>query len=352
MKHRWWILLVALLLCASTLKAEVRVLSVCVADYPERSGWNHLGAANDSKSINSLFPNVVSLRDSKATYKAFASELKKLSLSASEGDTVIIHFSGHGQQILTPASSSEADRVDEAMVPFDAAKRKTAIYHGQNHFTDDSFGEYVGAIREKVGPTGLVIAVIDACHSGSMDKDAGGRPAADHSGDVYRGTDEILGAESLPQDSITALRNFYFANDCTAVTASELMADAIFIGACETHQRNYEIKRDGESYGSLTYYFCRAYKEKGLSDINDFLITLHSEMSEDNTLKFHGQHPSIRTSFAWESPAPEKFIPQDQTVNSPQATNNLGIWLAAGLSAFVAALLSIIIIKLWKKRTK
>lgn len=334
----------AAIACTFSLQSKVRVLSVCVGEYPHDSGWNRLGAANDSESIVSLFPQTLILNDSKATYQAFISELGNLSECSAVGDTVIIHFSGHGQQILTSKSSSEADHVDEAMVPYDAAKRATPSYHGQNHLTDDSFGSYVSAIRKKIGPKGLVIAVIDACHSNSMDKDA------DTSGDIYRGTDEIFGAESLSQDSISSLRDYYFANDHTPVAKSELLADVIFIGACETHQRNYEIKRNGVQHGSLTYYFCKAYDEKSFSDIDGFLSTLYAEMTNDNTMQFHGQCPSIRTSFGWKSPESEKYVPQDNPTASSVSTDKSWIWIASALGAFIAALVSAFLIRLWKRK--
>lgn len=341
MKYHRLILFIALLIFSLSLWSKVRVLSICIGSYPENSGWNKLSSINDNRSIRFIYPEAISILDANATYEAVTSELSMLSKNVSFGDTVIVHFSGHGQQILTSASASEADQVDEAIVLYDAPKHKSKSYNGEKHLTDDLFGSYISSIRQKIGPTGLVIAVIDACHSNSMDKDA------DRLTDTYRGTDEIFGTEALSPDSIEALRDRYFADDKTSVVSSEQMAASVFIGACETHQRNYEIKIDGEGHGSLTYYFCQAVKEKGLSDINQFLSTLYTEMTNDNTMKFRGQQPNIRTSFDWVAPEQAKYIPQTTMEIPVEQSCNWKLWIEGGIYAIV---ILFIVLVLWKKK--
>lgn len=46
----------------------------------------------------------------------------------------------------------------------------------------------------KTGENGFIIAIIDACHSDSMDKDAD-----DSNPSTYRGTDEIFGSHERPR---------------------------------------------------------------------------------------------------------------------------------------------------------
>lgn len=311
MRLRWFLLVFSVFICLC-LSAKVRTLSICIGGYPSESGWNSLAADNDARLIRQLFNEATVVTNENATYNQILSELDTLNRNANRGDTIIIHFSGHGQQILGGASSKETDLVNEALVPYDAAKRKSASYSGQSHITDDLFGEYISGIRKSVGPNGLVIAVIDACHSNSMDKDAG------DSEDVYRGTDEIFGAEALSPDSIAKLRDSYNSPDETSVLMSPELSDAIFISACDTHKRNYEIKVDDTSYGSLTYYFCKAFEAKGVSDLNEFLSYLYDEMSTDKTMKFHGQTPVIRNTIGWEAPKTKLFEPTD-----PQPINDI-----------------------------
>lgn len=299
--------------------ANVRVLSICISEYPESSGWNKINAHNDVELIKSLFPNAVFLENSAASHSEIVRQLKELTKNVGIGDTVIIHFSGHGQQILTQYSAEEADGVDEAIVPYDAGKRKTPSYQGQNHLTDDAFGNIVDRLRKSVGSNGLIIAVIDACHSDSMDKDAG------DSKEMYRGTDEIFGADNMSDEEIASLREVYHKQDMTPLTVSTEMGNVIYLSACRSDQRNYEIYADGKCYGSLTYYFCKSYKNTGLSDLPTFLSALYSGMNNDKTLKFHGQRPAIRNTIGWAAPAKVPIVIKVPQGNTESTEGNFSI---------------------------
>lgn len=335
-----FILLSMMCLCVS---AKVQTLSICIGDYPTESGWNSLGANNDAHLIKDIFPDVKMVANGNATHDRILSELSQLKRDVNRGDTVIVHFSGHGQQILSETSTEEADMVDEALVPYDATKRKTAIYNGQSHITDDVFGEYITGIRAAAGLDGLVIAVIDACHSDSMDKDA------ESSDDVYRGTDEIFGAETISPDSIANLRELYNAPDESSVFASPELSDVVFISACGTHQRNYEIKVGDTQYGSLTYYFCKAYEAKGISNLSDFLCELYDKMSSDKTMKFHGQTPVIRNTVGWETSQPSIYEPSDPPLKVVNGESHKSYWWCCFLGAFIVIALIFVICR---KKTK
>lgn len=335
-----------IILCSITCvysHANVRALSIGVSEYPETSGWNQLNAHNDVELMCGIFPNAILLENASATRAGIEAQLKALASNAAKGDTVIIHFSGHGQQIITTNSKDEADRVDEAIVPFDAAKRKAGGYTGQNHLTDDVFGKAIDNIRRAVGPDGLVIAMIDACHSDSMDKDA------DQSGDIYRGTDEIFGSESMSDTEISNLREAYHNQEETTLAKSSDMSDVIYLSACRSDQRNYEVVVGDKGYGSLTYYFCKAYRNKGIFDLPAFLTALYDGMKGDNTLQFHGQLPSIRNTVGWVAPTPFISItPESPTVlgESDESYNQTVIW------GIIAVAFTVIFIALWITRKK
>lgn len=327
--------------------ANVRVLSIGISDYPETSGWNKLNAHNDVELMRSIFPNAVFLENASATRAEIEKQITVLARHAAKGDTVIIHFSGHGQQIVTTNSKDEIDGVDEAIVPFDAAKRKTGLYHGQNHLTDDAFGKAVDNIRKTIGPSGIVIAIIDACHSDSMDKDA------DQSRYIYRGTNEIFGSESMSDTEISNLRETYHNQEETSLAKSSDMSDVIYISACRSDQRNYEVIVNDKGYGSLTYYFCEEYKDMGISDLSAFLSAIYSGMENNDTLNFHGQVPSIRNTIGWEAPAKVDII-----VDNPFRVGSKGPGDGAGQSnqtvfwIIIAAGFIIIFIALWIMRKK
>lgn len=335
-------LLICLYFCVCS-HANVRVLSVGISEYPETSGWKQLNAHNDVELMCGIFPDAILLENASATRAGIEAQLKALASNAAKGDTVIIHFSGHGQQIITTNSKDEADAVDEAIVPFDAAKRKAGGYTGQNHLTDDEFGIAIDGIRRAVGADGLVIVMIDACHSDSMDKDA------DQSGDIYRGTDEIFGSESMSDAEISNLKEAYHNQEDTSLAKSSDMSDVIYLSACRSDQRNYEVVVGDKGYGSLTYYFCKAYTNKGIFDLPTFLTALYDGMKGDNTLQFHGQLPSIRNTIGWIAPAqvfPTPPVPPTEPGEIDESYNQTVIW------GIIAVAFTVIFIALWITRKK
>lgn len=341
-------ILISILLCLFSCvcgHAKVKVLSIGVSDYPETSGWSKLNAHNDVELMRSIFPGTILLENVSATRSEIQAQLKAFAINAAKGDTVIIHFSGHGQQIITKNSTDEIDGVDEAIVPFDAVKRKTNSYNGQNHLTDDAFGKAIDNIRESVGPSGLVIAVIDACHSDSMDKDA------NQSGEIFRGTDEIFGSETMSDTEISNIRNAYHNQEKTSLAETSDMSDVIYLSACRSDQRNYEVVIDDNGYGSLTYYFCEEYKNKGISDVPTFLSAIYHGMENNPTLKFHGQVPSIRNTIGWEAPL-RVVTPLPKPLNKADDSDRLSHQIV--ISSIIVACLIIIFIALWitRKRKK
>ncbi len=142
--------------------ATKRALIIGIADYPINSGWIPLSSGNDIILLKKTFAdigNIHSVINNQATKRGIVKNLNTLIEETQAGDTILIHFSGHGQQMLT-SDSSEEDRLDEAFIPYDALKTKTHVYTGQNHLTDNELSTYVNEIRKKAGVNGMVIVSI------------------------------------------------------------------------------------------------------------------------------------------------------------------------------------------------
>ena len=174
----------------------------------------------------------------------------------------------------------------------------------------------------------------------------------DNHKEIYRGTDEIFGAEKMSEEKISSLRDSYHNQDDTSLKASTDMSNVVYLSACRSDKRNYEVVVDDKGYGSLTYYFCEEYKNKGISDLSVFLSAIYYGMENNQTLKFHGQVPSIRNTIGWEAPSKIITLPPDPPIG---AGGNIGdssyqtiIW------CIVAAVVIIIFIALWitRKRKK
>lgn len=324
--------------------SKIKLLTITVADYAPESGWTHINADNDKEIILRQFQtsaSITALSEGEATYSNILKHLSKLENNVSQGDTVVVHFSGHGQQIVALNDSDEPDGLDEALVPYDAAKNKSATYDGRHHLRDNEFGSHLDQLRHAVGPQGFVIAIIDACHSDSMNRDA---ERSDD--DIVRGTYEIFG---LTDDEFATFRSRYRNQETTPLAESPDASPIVIVSACRSDQMNYEIKVEGKGYGSLTYYFTEAVVTIGLHNTKEFLDHLYNSMSADKTLKAHGQLPQIRNTIGWNAPS-KVIAPPTATPNGPDETdgpsNQTVIWV------IIAAASIVIFIALWITRKK
>lgn len=129
-------------------KAE---LSGCVGDV---YGWKSL--LEDCCGFNS--EDITILIDTDAAFtrptgKNIKEELKRLVTESQDGDTLFLHFSGHGVQVPDDDPDEEADGMDEALCPCDF-----------NLIIDDDMREII----EPLNPGCKFIFVSDCCHSGGM----------------------------------------------------------------------------------------------------------------------------------------------------------------------------------------
>lgn len=325
------------LLLAVPLTAKNKALLIGVSDYPEGSGWCKLNAHNDVTLLReALSPgwDVTVLEDKNATHKGIVNALKKVTRTIAVGDTVLVHFSGHGQQMLPIEEDPlhDPDMLDEAIIPFDAKKSWTPDYTGQNHIRDNEFGALIDGIRNKAGTDGLVVVVLDACHSDSMQRN----PDEDvDTTMVFRGTSDIFGKEITDEAIIKR-----FNRDTSKI---EINKDAavVYLSACQANSRNAEIvTKDGVGYGSLSYAVAGALMDGGVRDITAFLDRVIVSM--DSLVPY--QQPGIRASFEYHRPPVSK---EDiLVVNSGEdASGEKAKWMF-----IIAIAVSILITLVWRMK--
>ena len=274
--------------------ASKKAILIGVSNYPDGSGWCKLSSNNDVRLIKDILSpewNLVVLEDENATYMAIKETLIHVADISSPGDTVYIHFSGHGQQMLpiTNNPSNEADLLDEALVPYDAQLKWSPEYNGQNHLRDDEFGKLIDKIRDRLGKNGLVIVVLDACHSDSMQK---GYSGEDDTSQIYRGTSDIFG------ENVTEAHLKKRYNRDTSIIPINNNSNVIYISACQAHSKNAEITNGGIGYGSLSYAVSVAIKGGEIEDVSLFLDRV--VLSMDTLVPY--QIPAIRASFNYNMP--------------------------------------------------
>ncbi len=227
-------------LCIQSLSATTRrALVIGIGDYPKESGWEKINGDKDIPLVEEMLTingfkkaDILELKNEQATYSAICKALSDLASVSDEGDMVYIHFSGHGQQI-TDISGDEKDGLDEAWIPYDAYQKfQKGKYEGEHHLLDDQLNTYLHNIREKVGETGKIIVIADACHSGEASREMEMKNDVKY---VVRGTSDIF---VIPQE--------YLAKKSQKVLYP---INWTFISACKPYQCNYEYNENG----SLTY---------------------------------------------------------------------------------------------------
>lgn len=253
-----------------------RALLVGISHYPKASGWENIHATNDCELIKNILTengydnnNIAILIDKNATKRNIIAQLNTLYQESSSGDYVYIQFSGHGQQMMDD-NGDEDDGLDEAMIPYDAEfwyiKGK---YEGENHLRDDEIGKWLRRLRSKVGERGNVTFLLDACHSGTGNRD--------NEGDYIRGTGYVFAPDNyIP----VAGRNQH--STLTLRKEKGLSPVAVF-SACLPDEINYEYynKKDAGYYGLLTFAFGQVFRDKNHSRTEEqFYHSLVTKMQQ------------------------------------------------------------------------
>lgn len=288
------LLVLALLLCVLPAAGQRnRALVVAIGDYPAGSGWARIHAANDiglvvpmlrSKSFSEK--NITLLQNEQATKAAVTGALLRLAEISESGDYLYIHFSCHGQQ-MADDNGDEPDGLDEALIPYDARRRYArGVYEGENHLRDDEFGELLAALRRKVGEEGNVIAVLDACHSGTADRDNDAQT-------YVRGTSYVFAPPGFVPARQTGDRVVY------DIRSEKGMAPLTVIAACQPDQLNYEYRspEDGRYYGSLTHALHSLMREhSGTIPLPELFSELKKRMAQQQPKRYRIHDPLIETS--------------------------------------------------------
>ncbi|NDV66940.1 caspase family protein [Bacteroides sp. 224] len=273
-----------------------RALFVAVGEYPEGSGWAEIHAANDRELIVPFLQknkftsqNIQLLLNEKATKANIVAAFNKLRIQSSPGDYIYIHFSCHGQQ-MADDNGDEADGLDEALIPYNAQRRyNKGVYEGQNHLRDDELETLLNAIRSKIGVSGSMVVVLDACHSGT-----GTREGDDE--EFIRGTSYVFTPDNYtpPTANKSALK--------TRLSQHSQMAPLTVFSACKDNEKNYEYydEKVQKHYGSLTYALCRILDNNPATytstQLNDILINkmkiMFAKKRWTQTPFFESTHPN------------------------------------------------------------
>lgn len=232
---------------------EKHALIIAVGDYPKKTGWSSISSVNDVPLIQGALTaqgfrenNIITLINEQATKKGILDAIQSLKSKIKKGDIVVIHYSGHGQQIFDD-NGDEADGLDEALVPYDAFAKYSHNYQGENHIRDDQLEQIINQYRNIVGAKGQVLFIMDSCHSGSMTR-----------GGLARGGMGAL----VPSDWVDNQQQQEQSASGLFQATEKLAEDAapfVMISGASASELNYEY----QGQGSLSYAFAKAMGRLG-----------------------------------------------------------------------------------------
>lgn len=225
------ILFVILIFSSLHLPAQIkRALVIGIGEQKDKN-WSKINGDKDVPLVQQMlqkvgYADIRTLVNKQATKAGIVSAFKKLTAQCAAGDIVYIHFSGHGQQV-TDVNGDEKDGWDEAWIPYDAYlcynEKKDK---GEKHLIDDELYTLLTAIRNKIGDSGKMLVVVDACHSG----------------DSSRGQDDEI---------VRGVKEEFVIPVGKKKTAEKLPEQWITLSACKDYQLNQEMKNP--QVGKLTY---------------------------------------------------------------------------------------------------
>lgn len=216
-----------------------RALLAGAGNYPPASGWSVLNAASGVQMMRSTLlqqgfqdNDILVLTDAAATRAGISQAFQNhLIQQSAPGDIAVFHFYGHGCQVPDD-NGDEIDQADEAIAPYDSEKPVAGPI--KNFIRDDELSEWTARLREKAGPSGQVLVLLDACHTGT------GVRAGENG------------------DPATSAETHSLAKNTTAPGEAALAPMVAFFSSAP-QQKSLEITwENGEKCALLTWAFCKS----------------------------------------------------------------------------------------------
>lgn len=255
------IVILSLFLSVSLSAQTRRALVIGLGEQLDKS-WAKINGDKDVPYVKEMlaaagYADVRTLVNRQATKAAIVKAFNSLTNRCHTSDVVYIHFSGHGQQ-MTDVNGDEEDGLDESWIPYDAYLRYGTNDRGEKHLTDDEINVLLTEIRNKIGASGKLFVVVDACHSGDSSR-------GDDLDETVRGVyDEFV----IPTKKKAGLQ------------IRPNKEQWLTLSACKDFQLNQELKTP--QVGKLTYALYMLSKGDGVTmqKIETFMARYRSRLPQ------------------------------------------------------------------------
>lgn len=266
--RRFITILILVVACVLNAVAERKHALIIGLGKQEDKNWSTIHGDKDVDVVKSMlvkcgFRDICTVINEQATKQGIAQALLDLTKNCKKGDLVYIHYSGHGQ-FMTDLDGDESERWkgkhsqwDESWIPYDAYMYYCEKDRGEKHFSDDEIAKFLTNIRYRIGNSGKLYVVVDACHSGDATR-------GDDS-ECVRGVDvEFKIPRSINNDPTKPVKE-----------------DWLTISACKPYQLCFEMK--SPTIGKLTH---------ALSKIGSRLFTLSNDQLQSELQSIMDGYPS------------------------------------------------------------
>ena len=286
MQLPYWVL-------AQTNPSMKHALLVAVADYPETGGWEKLSAMNDIQHLQKALKtqgfaqkNIEPLANAQVTKQGIEAAFRRLIQRIQPGDVVVIHFSGHGLQLETNAN--KIDGLDECFVTYpalspekidinDSTKLQTEMAKYQR---GHELGVQLKKVRQKLGPKGDLLVMLDFCNSGGATRGA----------NKVRGGKKPLVSKAFKPSQHQRSDSSQLFRETQLVLESEGLSPYTVISATRPEELDVETKdENGKGIGPLSYAAYLSFQKLGTNITYQGLfakiqLTMHQLVKEQNPL--------------------------------------------------------------------
>jgi Caspase domain len=275
------------------------------------------GCVNDSRLVRQVlierfgFPeaNITQLLDAQARRDAILAAFDALASATGAGDVVVIHFAGHGSQ-MRDREGDEPSGFDSTLMPWDTGREPDV----NRDITDDEVHLKLEALAAR---TPHITVLVDACHSGTVTRDAFGAKTRSVPPDLRP-------TSALPLSTVPDARQTRGASGASGWLP--LTDKYVLIAGCrdDEESKEYFPPEGGGPHGALTYFLCDALrKATPTTTYRDIFDVLAARVNAYNAV----QHPQI------EGTADKVVFGVDDITPAPFATLTSRDGQTVGLSA-------------------
>lgn len=260
-----------LLTAATPMAAQTRRALVIGLGQQLDPAWNKINGDRDVPLVvemlkQSHFTDISTLVNAQATKAAIVKSITDLTARAQKGDIIYIHFSGHGQRV-TDLNGDDQDGWDEAWIPYDAYRSYCEQDKGERHLIDDELNQMLHQLRSRIGRSGQIAVVVDACHSGSITR----------------------GDEADSEIVIRGVFDDFIIPGQHSVSAAPLQEKWLTLSACKDYQLNQEYN----GVGKLTHIITTRWRSFANRKDNDLLNEINQLMQSRQYRSRYTQSPDL-----------------------------------------------------------